>query len=76
VVSLATQLAYAAGLRAHELLTLQRLEQRTASTHRQWSSQRFLGRKGEVYTVVGKGGLIREVLIRHFRPDITEVYLR
>lgn len=61
--SLATQLVYAAGLRAHELLTLRRIEERAASTHRQWSEQRFLGRVGEIYTVIGKGGLIREILI-------------
>lgn len=61
--SLATQIAYRAGLRAHELLTLQPAQNRTASTHRQWSFRRFLGRSGEIYTVVGKGGLIREVLI-------------
>ncbi|HVV69581.1 MAG TPA: site-specific integrase [Gammaproteobacteria bacterium] len=61
--SLATQIATVSGLRAHELLTLQRLQERRASQHRQWSSQRFIGRSGEVYTVVGKGGLIREVLI-------------
>lgn len=60
---LATKIAYAAGLRAHELLTLQRKEERSASTHRTWSADRFIGRSGEVYTVVGKGGLIREVLI-------------
>lgn len=62
---LATALAYAAGLRAHELLTLQKASQRTASTHRTWSTQRFAGRQGEIYTVIGKGGLIREVLIPH-----------
>ena len=60
---LATQLAYAAGLRAHELLTLQRIADRPASTHRSWSSQRFIGREGQRYTVIGKGGLIREVMI-------------
>ncbi|MFT3742409.1 MAG: site-specific integrase [Gammaproteobacteria bacterium] len=60
---LATQIAGAAGLRAHELLTLRPQAQRAASTHRQWSSQRFLGRQGNLYTVTGKGGLIREVLI-------------
>jgi integrase len=60
---LATQIAYAAGLRAHELLTLQRKEERAASTHRVWVKNRFLGREGKIYTVVGKGGLIREVLI-------------
>lgn len=60
---LATRIAYAAGLRAHELLTLQQKEKQSASTHRQWSSQRFMGREGIIYTVIGKGGLIREVLI-------------
>ncbi len=60
---LATSIAASAGLRAHELLTLRRREERKASTHRTWSPQRFIGRQGNVYTVVGKGGLIREVLI-------------
>jgi integrase len=60
---LSTALAYAAGLRAHELLTLRKVSERTASTHRTWSTQRFAGRKGQIYTVVGKGGLVREVLV-------------
>jgi integrase len=60
---LATGIAFYAGLRAHELLTLRRVEERTASSHRQWSHSRFTGRKGIRYTVIGKGGLIREVLI-------------
>jgi integrase len=60
---LATQIASAAGLRAHELLTLRRKKEQAASTHRTWSSDRFTGRSGEIYTVIGKGGLIREVLI-------------
>jgi integrase len=60
---LATEIAYAAGLRAHELFTLQPKNQRQASMHRQWSANRFSKREGEIYTVVGKGGLIREVLI-------------
>ncbi len=60
---LATQIAFAAGLRAHELLTLQHKAEQPASTHRQWSELRFTGRTGKTYTVIGKGGLIREVLI-------------
>jgi hypothetical protein len=60
---LATQIAYAAGLRAHELFTLLPKEERGASTHRQWSADRFVKREGKCYTVIGKGGLIREVLI-------------
>ena len=61
--ALATQIAYVAGLRAHELLTLQKKKEREASKHRSWSNLRFTGRVGEIYTVKGKGGLIREVMI-------------
>lgn len=61
--SLATRLAYYAGLRAHELLTLRPTGERAASGHRQWSAERFTGREGDRYTVVGKGGLVREVVL-------------
>lgn len=61
--SLATRLAYHAGLRAHELLTLRPAGERAASGHRQWNAERFTGRDGDRYTVVGKGGLVREVVL-------------
>jgi integrase len=61
--SLPTRLAYHAGLRAHELLTLRPAGERAASGHRQWSAERFTGRDGDRYTVVGKGGLVREVVL-------------
>jgi integrase len=61
--SLATRIAHCAGLRAHELLTIRHPDKRSASTHREWSSGRFAGRDGERYTVAGKGGLVREVLL-------------
>lgn len=60
---LATEIAHAAGLRAHELLTLQPAAQRAPSTHRTWSEDRFAGREGVRYTVEGKGGLVREVQV-------------
>lgn len=60
---LATQVAHNAGLRAHELLTIRPAPERQASTHREWSADRFAGREGVRYTVEGKGGLIREVLL-------------
>lgn len=65
--SLATEIAAAAGLRAHELITLEKVSpgSRQASGHREWSDNRFELRDGDKYTVVGKGGLIREVLIPH-----------
>jgi integrase len=62
---LSTRIAHAAGLRAHELLTLLPVRERPASAHRKWYAERFAGRQGERYTVEGKGGLIREVLISH-----------
>lgn len=75
--ALATQIAYAAGLRAHELLTLQKKDERSASTHRLWSNLRFTGRTGEVYTVKGKGGLIREVLIpSHLAQELEKLRLQ
>jgi len=59
---LATQIAYAAGLRAHELLTLAKANERTPDKRPALDSK-WQGRNGELYTVVGKGGLIRHVLI-------------
>ncbi len=61
--SLATQIVHAAGLRASELNTLRPVSERQPSTHRAWSADRFTGREGVRYTVAGKGGLIREVLL-------------
>jgi integrase len=62
VNSLATQIAYSAGLRAHELLTL-RPEKDQMPDVRPALHTKFLGRVGVFYTAVGKGGLIRLVLI-------------
>ena len=61
--ALATEIAHAAGIRAHELYTLQPANQRGPSTHREWHPDRFAGRDGMKYTVVGKGGLVREVVL-------------
>ncbi len=61
--ALATRIAYAAGLRGHELYSLKRRSERGPSAHRKWSKDRFFGRAGIVYTVKGKGGLVREVII-------------
>ena len=61
--ALATRIAYSAGLRAHELLTLRPSCERQTSVHREWSADRFSGRSGERYTVEGKGGLVCEVML-------------
>ena len=60
--ALATKLSHSAGLRAHELLTLRLVKEQTPDI-RPSDSLKFIHREGEIYTVVGKGGLIREVLI-------------
>lgn len=61
---LATQIAENAGLRAHELYTLRPVEERAADTHREYRADRFAGREDvRIYTVEGKGGLVREVAI-------------
>lgn len=63
--ALATEIAWRAGLRAHELFTLERSREAEASAHRRWSSERFAGRDGVRFIVTGKGGLRREVLVPH-----------
>lgn len=60
--ALSTQLAHAAGLRAHELFTLRPAAERQPSD-RPARAEKFAGREGQLYTVQGKGGLIRHVLI-------------
>jgi len=69
--ALSTQLAYAAGLRAHELHTLSHASEKQAS-ERPALESKFQGREGVIYTVTGKGGLIREVLIPHHLADKLE----
>lgn len=62
--ALATEIAAAAGLRAHEMLTLRPANERPADD-RPARIEKFAAREGERYTVHGKGGLTREVLIPH-----------
>lgn len=62
--SVATQLAHACGLRAHELLTLRPREERLAD-NRPTLESKWNGREGKLYTVEGKGGLVRDVLVPH-----------
>lgn len=60
----ATLLAYACGLRAHELATLKPAAEQPRSERKKWRTDLFTGMPpSELYTVVGKGGLIRHVAI-------------
>lgn len=61
--ALATQIAHAAGLRAHELLTLRLASERPADARPARDEKFAIREKGERYTVIGKGGLCREVMI-------------
>lgn len=59
--AISTEIAYASGLRAHELLTLRPLAERSPDD-RPASEFKFSGRPdGQLYTVQGKGGLVRVV---------------
>lgn len=69
--ALSTQIAHAAGLRGHELLTLRPLAERQPSD-RPALGTKFQGRDGERYTVHGKGGLVREVCIPRALADQLE----
>lgn len=60
--ALATQIAYASGLRAHELLTLRPASERPMDIRPQ-TDFKFQHREGIKYTVHGKGGLVREVIV-------------
>jgi len=68
----ASEIAFAAGLRAHEFLTMLPRHERGPSLHRSWRPDLFHGREGERYTVVGKGGLIREVLLPNELAEVLE----
>jgi integrase len=73
--SFATQIAADAGLRAHELLTLQRIEERPPDNrdkHKEAKELKFSGRSGELYTTKGKGGLTREIMISKNLADKLE----
>ena len=62
--ALSILLCYFAGLRAHELVTLRRVDEGQKTTKRIWSLNRFAGiDRCRVYLVKGKGGLVREVAI-------------
>ena len=61
--ALATMIAYCAGLRSHELITIRRIDEGKKTNTRTWNDDRFASRDGQLYLVTGKGGLVREVLV-------------
>lgn len=62
--SITTLLANHSGVRAHEPATILRRDERSPSSHREWDPRRFLGSpEYQTYTVIGKGGLVREIAV-------------
>ncbi len=61
--ALATAIVEATGVRAHELLTLRCPAEQPRSSHRTWRNDLHAATDGRLYTVAGKGGLVREVVI-------------
>lgn len=60
--ALSTQIALQTGIRAHELYTLLPVKERAADIRPALISK-FAGRAGVKYTVIGKGGLVREIML-------------
>lgn len=71
--SLSTEIAYAAGLRAHELHTIQPIGERQPD-ERPSHDAKFSGRDGVRYTVEGKGGLVREIQLPKELSDRLETH--
>jgi integrase len=73
--AISTEIAYAAGLRAHELLTLRPVAEQKADK-RPSNETKWLGLSGDRFTVKGKGGLTREVVIpRHLTQRLESLKL-
>ena len=73
--ALATEIAHAAGLRAHELLTLARPDGQPPD-RRPARHEKFAGRPWRDYTVVGKGGLVRIVRLPDRLAERLEAHRR
>jgi integrase len=59
-----TVLSHQSGIRAHELITIRRDDELSASPSRNWDPRRFAGMpESQIYVVTGKGGLRREVAV-------------
>lgn len=63
--NLSTRIVQSSGIRAHELLTLRRAEERARDTHREYRNDRFVKWDNTfvLFTVKGKGGLCREIAL-------------
>lgn len=60
---LATKIAYACGLRAHELYTLRKIQEKAPDERKRHNGKFHKLDQHQMYTVKGKGGLVREVML-------------
>lgn len=68
-----TWLSFFSGIRAHEAATILPINEQTPSAHREWDARRFTGLPtNKRYTVVGKGGLTREIAVPIWLAEILE----
>jgi len=71
-------LCLVSGIRVHELLEIRRKEERSttevelSNEKKEARNLKFIGLQGTIYTVRGKGGLIREVLIPYYWAEELE----
>lgn len=70
--ALSSQIAYSAGLRAHELYTLRPASEQRADLRPARDEKFSVRPQGERYTVIGKGGLTREVSVPRELADRLE----
>ena len=70
-------LSFFSGIRAHEALTILPISEQKPSKHREWDPNRFKDLPpNRRYSVIGKGGLIREVAVPIWLADILETTRR
>lgn len=68
------RLCFFCGLRAHELFAILPIEEQPASPRRDWWDEQFEGMpSGSIYTVIGKGGLIRPIKLPSVLADELEM---
>lgn len=73
--AITTELAFYCGLRAHESATILPIEEQPTSKHREWDTRLFLGMpEHKVYSVIGKGGLIRAIAVPNQLSEKLETY--
>ena len=70
--ALSTAIIKACGLRVHELYTIRLEHEQPTDIRSKWSKDRFFGLSGVRYTVIGKGGLTRLIIVPDYLANKLE----